>query len=154
MRAMLATPSTAHDSAHHASAALPMRRLLLGRPADRLLLFVVLLLIGLLWAQIQARVGAGPVVADIYRGKTLVATYPLPAAGEPTVHLSVQGPLGVSDVVIDQHGARIIESPCPTQRCVLSGAHHHAGDMIACVPNRVLVLLHGRDDVRFDAIAE
>jgi len=66
----------------------------------------------------------------------------------------VEGDLGPSEIIIDEHGARIAASPCSSQRCVLSGAHTHAGDIIACVPNRILITLRGSDRTAFDAIVE
>ena len=93
-------------------------------------------------------------MADIYHGDTLVATYPLPQKGENPIHLQVKGELGLSEIIIDQQGARIASSPCPTQRCVLSGPHRHAGDLIACVPNRILITLRGHTESTYDAIVE
>lgn len=137
----------------HAVATPSLRSLLLGSVWDRLLLLFALGAITLLWWGVKARLGGGEIVADIYRGDTLIASYPLAVDGQP-VHLAVDGPLGVTEIVIDRQGARIVASPCPTQRCVLSGTHHHVGDMVACVPNRVLVTLRGSEDARFDAIVE
>ncbi len=131
-----------------------MRQALKGTWADRLLLLALLTCIAAAWYLIQAAVAAGPVVADIYHGDTLLASYPLPQQGKAPIHFHVEGELGLTEVVIDAHGARIVSSPCATQRCVLSGAHQHAGDMIACVPNRVLVALRGSGNRAFDAVVE
>jgi len=131
-----------------------MLNALQGTWVDRVLLLLALGAIVTLWFVIQARIAAGPAMADIYHGDTLIATYPLPQQGEKPIHLQVEGELGLSDIVIDQQGARIASSPCTSQRCVLSGPHRHAGDLIACVPNRILVTLHGHDESAFDAIVE
>jgi len=131
-----------------------MLKALKGTWADRLLLLLSLAAIVTLWFMIQAHIAAGPAMAEIYHGDTLVATYPLPQPGEPTIHLQVEGELGLSDIMIDQQGARIASSPCASQRCVLSGPHRHAGDIIACVPNRILITLRGHAQSRFDAIVE
>jgi len=125
-----------------------------GTRADRLLLLAGLTLIAAAWLGIQTLMTSGPAVAAIYHGNTLLATYPLPVSGQPAIHFEAQGELGLSDIVIDQDGARIAASPCTTQQCVLSGAHRHAGDMIACVPNRILVAIRGSAKARFDAIVE
>ncbi len=131
-----------------------MLHALKGTWVDRLILLLSLTVIVALWFMIQARISAGPAMAEIYHADTLVATYPLPQPGEPPVHLQVEGELGISDIIIDQQGARIASSPCPSQRCVLSGAHSHAGDIIACVPNRILITLRGHNQSAFDAIVE
>jgi len=125
-----------------------------GTWADRLLLLFTLLSIIAAWFIIQANLAAGPAIAEIYRGNTLLATYPLPQQGEPAITLQVEGEIGLSDIIIDEHGARIASAPCSSQRCVLSGSHAHAGDMIACVPNKILIALRGSAEARFDAIVE
>ncbi len=125
-----------------------------GRWADRLLLLIILLSIASSWFIIQANIAAGPAMAEIYHDDTLLATYPLPQPGEPSITLQLEGELGLSDIVIDEHGARIASSPCTSQRCVLSGSHKHAGDIIACVPNKILITLRGSSETRFDAIVE
>ena len=93
-------------------------------------------------------------MAEVYHADTLLATYALPVAGAAAVHLQVEGELGISDITIDATGARISSSPCTSQRCVLAGAHRHAGDIIACVPNRILIILRGQSSTGFDAIVE
>lgn len=125
-----------------------------GTRADRVLLALLLVLIVTVWGAIQSVMLSGPAVAMIYHGTTLLASYPLPAPGEPAIHVTATGELGDSEVIIDQQGARISASPCLTQLCVLSGAHRHAGDIIACVPNHILVLIQGRGDSSYDAIVE
>jgi len=125
-----------------------------GTWADRLLLLVALAGIASSWFWIQTSINNGPVVADIYHADTLMASYPLPQAGEKPIHVQVEGSLGTTDIVLDTHGARIVSSPCTTQRCVLAGAHQHAGDIVACVPNQVLVALRGKASSAFDAVVE
>ena len=131
-----------------------MRNALKGTWTDRMLLLVSLLCIALSWFIIQANIAAGPAMAEVYYDNTLMATYPLPQKGQAPIHFQLEGKLGLSEVVIDERGARISSSPCSSQRCVLSGSHRHAGDMIACVPNRILITLRGSSASRFDAIVE
>ncbi|PIP03025.1 MAG: hypothetical protein COW18_03000 [Zetaproteobacteria bacterium CG12_big_fil_rev_8_21_14_0_65_54_13] len=131
-----------------------MMATLQGTRADRLLLLAALTTIVVAWLMIRSLMASGPAVAAVFHGDTLLATYPLPLAGEQAIHFEAEGELGSSEIIIDQHGARIAASPCATQQCVLSGAHRHAGDMIACVPNRILVTIRGSAEARFDAIVE
>jgi hypothetical protein len=131
-----------------------MKNALKGTWADRILLLTSLPCIMLSWFIIQSTIAAGPAVAEIYYENTLVATYPLPQKGQAPIHFQLEGKLGLSEVVIDEQGARISSSPCNSQRCVLSGPHKHAGDVIACVPNRILITLRGSSESRFDAIVE
>lgn len=131
-----------------------MLQLLKGSNTDRLLLLAALLAIAFSWFVIQSQISAGPAMAEIYHGQILLATYPLPQAGEAEQRFEVEGELGETVVVLDQQGARIASSPCSTQHCVLSGAHRHAGDIIACVPNRILISIRGKSASGYDAIVE
>jgi len=58
--------------------------------------------------------------------------------------LRIAGPLGITEVAIGDGGARIAASPCPHQLCVRRGRLERAGQLAACVPNRVLVEIAGR----------
>ncbi len=138
----------------HAPARQSLLEALKGSWVDRALLLAALICIVSAWFVIQTQIAAGPAMAEIYHGKTLLASYPLPQAGEKAITLQVEGDLGVSDIIIDEHGARIASSPCSSQRCVLSGSHSHAGDIVACVPNKILIVLRGSEASGFDAIVE
>lgn len=131
-----------------------MMLLLKGSLTDRLILLASLAGIITAWFVVQSVVASGPAVAEIYHGKTLLATYPLPQAGEAPKAVQVDGQLGVAEILLDEHGVRMLSSPCSAQRCVYSGAHRHAGDIIACVPNRILITIRGRSEAGFDAIVE
>ncbi len=131
-----------------------MLMLLKGSRADRLLLLAALVAITASWFVIQSQISAGPAVAEIYHGQVLLATYPLPQKGEAEQGFQIEGELGATEVVLDQDGVRIVSSPCTTQHCVHSGAHRHAGDIIACVPNRILISIRGQSASEFDAIVE
>ncbi len=53
--------------------------------------------------------------------------------------VDLDGPLGPTHLVIDDQGARITDSPCPRKICIAMGSVRHTGDLLACVPNRILV---------------
>ena len=67
----------------------------------------------------------------------------------------IDGPLGQTKLVIDEQGARIVESPCPRKICVSMGAAKHTADLLACVPNRILVLIDGSSggEVSYDLLS-
>jgi len=106
------------------------------------------------WFVQKQAVASGPAVAEVYHGKVLLATYPRPLAGKPAKSFMIEGELGTAEILLDEHGVRMLSSPCSAQRCVYSGAHRHAGDIIACVPNRILITIRGSAESRFDAIVE
>ncbi len=131
-----------------------LTQLLKGRWMDRGLLLLALLTIGLTWIVIQQSIAAGPPVAEIYHGDTMLASYRLPESGQPPIYFEAEGDLGLSEIIMDADGVRMAASPCSSQRCVLSGTHHHAGDLIACVPNKILIIIRGSRDDRYDAVVE
>lgn len=53
------------------------------------------------------------------------------------------GPLGVTQVQVGPQGARVLTSPCANQACVRQGWVSHAGEVVACLPNRVVVVIAG-----------
>ncbi len=130
-----------------------LRHYLSGTAADRWLLLLILLLIAGSWAWIRHQVSAGPPTVYIYHEHRLLAMYPLPD-NDQQIHYRAHGHLGISDIMISRHGVRMLHSPCSSQRCVLSGEHIRAGDMIACVPNHILVSIRGNRRQQLDAIAE
>ena len=84
-------------------------------------------------------------------GEELCFTAPL---DQPRT-LAIDGPLGQTKLVIDERGARIVESPCPRKICVSMGEAKHTGDLLACVPNRILVHIDGSSgkEVSYDLLS-
>jgi len=64
--------------------------------------------------------------------------------------LVLSGPVGKTTVVINGKGARITDSDCPRKLCVRMGRAERTGQVLVCVPNRVMVMLKGRGEI--DAI--
>jgi hypothetical protein len=119
-----------------------LRRLLTGNRIDRLLLVAGLACIIALWLWLHQDAVAGPPMVMIYHSKHLLAEYPIPTQGAP-IHVLAKGDLGISDIVIDTHGVHFESSPCTGKQCILAGTKHQPGDIIACVPNRILVSIRG-----------
>ena len=65
--------------------------------------------------------------------------------------LSIKGKLGVSTVEIHAGKVRFSSSPCTGKQCIHSGWASHAGEFIACLPNRVSVSVIGKNQY-FDSI--
>jgi hypothetical protein len=59
------------------------------------------------------------------------------------VEVDLDGSLGTTHLVIDRQGARITRAPCPLKICMGMGPALHQGDLIACVPNRILIQVKG-----------
>lgn len=129
-----------------------------GSLADRMLLSVLLIGTLFLWFMIHQQLSVGPATAYVYHQKTLLAKYPLPT-DNTIIHVPATGELGISEIEISQHGIRFLSSPCTTHYCTRSGHKAHAGSVIACVPNKIMVVLRGSisnnpQEIQFDAVSE
>ena len=69
----------------------------------------------------------------------------------PDRHVQLAGPIGESIIEIRAGQARFLDSPCPGKVCVHSGWLREAGQLAACLPNRISIQLLGSRP-RFDAI--
>jgi len=86
----------------------------------------------------------------VSNGQEVLYRAELPTVG--TVDL--EGPLGTTRLVIDATGARIVAAPCPLKICMTMGPARRVGDLIACLPNQVLVEVQGpRDEGRYDLLS-
>lgn len=95
------------------------------------LLLLGLSLAGIVWMATSPK-GARVVVTS---GGKVCFTAPL---DRPT-SVALDGPLGETRLVIDDQGVRISDSPCPRKICLSMGPARHSKDLLACVPNRILV---------------
>jgi hypothetical protein len=76
------------------------------------------------------------------QGSSGVWVFPLDA--EETV--AVPGPLGDTIVEVRNHQAQVLSSPCDNQICVAAGHIDSRGQMVACLPNNVIIIIEGTDD--------
>ena len=69
--------------------------------------------------------------------------------------IDYSGPLGVTVVEIEPLQARVASSPCRHQICVNDGWISRAGQVSACLPNRVFLYLAGvRSPSNLDAVSQ
>jgi len=68
--------------------------------------------------------------------------------------VTVNGSIGKIVIKIDQGTARVIHSDCPEKICVKTGKIHRVGEMIVCVPNKVVVKINGKRNNQFDVITQ
>lgn len=64
---------------------------------------------------------------------------------------AVAGDLGQSTLEVKQGKVRFVDSPCRAKVCIHAGWIHSSGQILACVPNGVLVELGGGTS-EFDSI--
>jgi hypothetical protein len=69
--------------------------------------------------------------------------------------VDLDGPLGQTHLVIDDQGARITDSPCPHKLCIAMGPARNSGDLLACIPNRILVRIDkpGGEEAPYDLLS-
>jgi hypothetical protein len=60
--------------------------------------------------------------------------------------IEVEGPLGVTRIVVENGGVRVAESPCPHKLCIRKGLITRSGDLAACLPNGVVVTVTGESE--------
>lgn len=58
--------------------------------------------------------------------------------------LSVDGPLGITQIAIEPGRARVVADPSPRQLCVKQGWLTHSGQAALCLPNQVSLEIRGR----------
>ena len=56
---------------------------------------------------------------------------------------AIQGLLGESIIEVRDGKARFVSSPCRNQVCVHHGWASHSGELLACLPNRIALVLAG-----------
>ncbi len=67
---------------------------------------------------------------------------------------AVPGPLGVTRIRIEKGALQVVHSDCPAKVCERQGQISRVGQVIVCVPNRVVVSIQGGQSNKFDAITE
>lgn len=69
--------------------------------------------------------------------------------------IDLDGPLGKTRLVIDEKGAYVTDSPCPRKVCISMGPAKRSGDLLACVPNRIMVRIEGPagEDAPYDLLS-
>ncbi|MDZ7336116.1 MAG: NusG domain II-containing protein [candidate division KSB1 bacterium] len=114
------------------------------------ILVVVLIAVGMLSlvALQHLRSPGGRVIIEV--SGRVVAQKDLGATQE----IVLTGPIGKTIVHIHQGSARVIHSDCPEKICVKTGPIRRAGEMIICVPNKVVVKIEGIQKNPFDVITQ
>lgn len=113
---------------------------------------IVLILLGtsLVGMALVAAAPAGTRVVVTSSGQTCFVA-PL---DQPRI-VDIEGPLGKTHLVIDEHGAQITSSPCSHKICINMGPVKRSGELLACVPNRILVRIDtpGSEEAPYDLLS-
>jgi hypothetical protein len=113
---------------------------------DGLVLFLfILLATSSFWLGGLARTPSGAhanLVAAVTLSNKLVTTVDL----QKPADWALQAPLGEVVLRVADNRIRVLQSPCPNQVCVRQGAVHRPGEMLVCVPNRLVIFIRGEED--------
>ena len=104
---------------------------------DRLLVLLVGLLVAVSFVLIPRGAQGQRVVVE--RDGAVVFTGEL--SRDKTVTLS--GPLGDTVLQISAGSVRVLSSPCPAKVCIRTGEIHSHGELLACVPNHLVIRVEG-----------
>ncbi len=117
-------------------------------PFDRKLLVIVSILVALSFS-ILFRQSNGARIIVTANDKTVFVA---PLNKDQQVEL--EGPLGITVLQIKNGVAQIISSPCPRKVCISMGNAQHTGDLLACVPNQLVIRIEGEkvEDAEYDFI--
>lgn len=77
----------------------------------------------------------------------MIAKIPLDVDGR----YPVIGPLGTAFLVVEKGHAHLENAPCPLKICEAMGSIDRSGELIVCLPNRIVVKVDGPEEV--DAIS-
>lgn len=104
---------------------------------DRLVVVLVALACAGSFA-LYGRHGSGERVVVLVDGET---RFVAGLDSDRTVRL--EGPLGETMVSIRNGQVRVLDSPCPHKVCIGMGSVDRGGEVVACVPNHLLIRIEG-----------
>lgn len=61
--------------------------------------------------------------------------------------IKLSGPLGDTVLLIENNEVKITTSACPNKTCVHQGAVSKGSDVLACLPNKVIITIEGESEV-------
>ncbi len=119
------------------------------QPGDWLVAFLfVTLAAGSFWLGGMMRTSeqaAGNLIAVVMAGNRQLTTRDLAAPSD----LAVRGAVGEMLLQVANRRIRVLRSTCPNQVCVRQGAASRPGEMLVCVPNRVVILIRRANEAKF-----
>jgi len=116
-------------------------------PGDRILFSLLLGMGALSILGVRLLVPPG-LTASVLVANRLVSRWSLATGGNYTV----TGSIGPVQLGIHNQSIRVLDSRCVEKICIRQGAISRRGEIIVCVPNRMVVAIDGREKNAFDAV--
>ncbi|MBN2028803.1 NusG domain II-containing protein [bacterium] len=66
--------------------------------------------------------------------------------------IGVQGPIGETRIKIENGSIWITDAPCREKICQKMGKINHTGEVIVCIPNKVIIQVESGDEQTIDGI--
>jgi len=66
--------------------------------------------------------------------------------------IKVNGIMGVTRIRVQKGSVNIVEAPCPNKICKKMGKISRSGEILVCVPNRLVLRITGKMDSEIDGI--
>jgi hypothetical protein len=119
------------------------------RPGDWLVAFLfVALATGSFWLgglMSTSEKAAGNLIAVVMAGNRQLTMRGLATPSD----FAVRGAVGEMLLQVANRRIRVLRSTCPNQVCVRQGAVHRSGEMLVCVPNRVVIFIRHANEAKF-----
>lgn len=80
---------------------------------------------------------------SIYSGGAELVRAPIDK--DTTLH--IKGFIGETVVLVKKGSLRVLSSPCKDKLCVKAGEIKRHGSVVACVPNGVVIVINGKQEV-------
>ena len=100
---------------------------------------ILLAVAGGMWSYSSGLFREDPDMLLVTSGDKIVIWRPLKDISDGTI--PVEGPLGTTIVDVRQGRVRVLSSPCPEHICMNTGWISKTGQIIVCMPNRIVVRL-------------
>ncbi|MDR1571462.1 MAG: NusG domain II-containing protein [Clostridiales Family XIII bacterium] len=121
--------------------------------ADAAIIAIVIAAAAIAAAALPARGAEGPAAlrAELYEDGALTRVLPLDEAADFVVHTK----WGYNRVVVEGGAVRVAEADCASLACVHSGAKARPGEMVACLPHRLVIRVSGGagGETPYDAVS-
>lgn len=119
------------------------------KTGDFILIIILIALSATTFIQNQRNKQPGTSVM-IFSANTLIKTVKL----NEDKQISIDGAIGSTELCIYQGKAFITDSPCPYHFCEKSGTISQAGQMLVCVPNKIVIKISGNLNHQLDAVTQ
>ena len=71
---------------------------------------------------------------------------------DATEKILVEGRIGLSEIRVESGRVWIEEAPCPHKTCMKMGKIRLPGDVLVCIPNRIVLRIEGENEKQLDGV--